>query len=369
MFPLERVYVEPALENHYVVQRIRQNLSYLPWTRIGDLDALIQELHSYQQDYLGAGKRILLIRSYKGRLVKECPGTRGHICCGYKVINLMTNCPMDCTYCILQAYLDNPFLNLYPELNKILCEIEELLNTYPYRFIRCGTGELGDSLAFDEIIHFSAEAVPFFANTRNGILELKTKNSRVDHLLTLEHKERTVVSWSLNSPVIAEEERMAAPLIERLRAARLCQEMGYLLGFHFDPLVHYPGWEEDYRTTVDLLFQYIDPRRVLWVSLGGLRYPPYLKHVAQERFPFTRIFSGELVQGEDGKFRYFKPIRVEMYKKMRSWLQAHEKDLFIYLCMERNDVWQQSFGWCPKDTEGLNRMFEERIARFLRKKL
>jgi spore photoproduct lyase len=343
--PFQEVYVDPALEEHPVVQRIRY----------------------YEHDPREVGKRVLMIRPYEGRLVKSCPGTMGHICCGYKVINVMNNCPMDCSYCILQVYLNNPCVTLYPEFAQVLREIEEMLDAQPHRIFRFGTGELGDSLTLDGIIGFAQETVPFFADKRNGILELKTKASNVDHLLGLDHRGRTVCSWSLNPQnIIEEEEHLAASLDERLHAARLCSDAGYHLGFHFDPLIYYPGWEEDYRSIVDLLSQHIDPGRVIWVSLGALRYPPALKQVAQERFPNSPIFSGELIVGEDGKLRYLKPIRIQMYRKLVSWLQEWSEDLFVYLCMEREDVWQEVFGSSPRSTEGLNRRFEERCTRFMR---
>ena len=173
-------------------------------------------------------------------------------------------------------------------------------------------------------------------------------------------------SWSLNPrKLVDEEEHLAAPLGERLHAARRCLEAGYPLGFHFDPLIHYPGWEDDYRGVVELLAAHIDPSRVIWVSLGALRYPPLLKQVAGERFPHSPIFSGELITGEDGKLRYLKPIRIQMYRRLVSWLQDWSEDLFVYLCMERGDVWDEVFGSSPKNTEGLNRRFEERCARFM----
>lgn len=366
MRPIKEVYVEPRLENNPFVQGILQGLEPLTPVYRDDLDSLPRELLSYHEDPWGEGKTLLLIRRYPGRLVKDCPGTKGHICCGYKVINVMTNCPIDCSYCILQTYLNNPFLTIYPEPDKIFHEIEEIVEENPHRYLRLGTGELGDSLAFDGVAGFSAEAVAFFAGTKNGIFELKTKASEVGHLLDLDHRGKTVVSWSLNPPtIIAAEEQMAAPLEERLRAARLCQDAGYPVGFHFDPMIHYPGWEEDYRRTVDLLFRYVDPRRVIWISLGGFRCPPSLKQVVQRRFPHSRLFSGELIPGADGKLRYLKPIRVEMYRKMHSWLRIYDENLFIYLCMEQDEVWQETFGDSPQNREGLNKRFEERIAHFV----
>jgi spore photoproduct lyase len=363
MVLLTEVYVDSSLEVNPIVQRIRQGLSHLPWHSQADLDEVIRDVLSFHADPCGAGKRILLIRPYQGRLVKGCPGTMNHICCNYKIVNVMTNCPMDCSYCILQGYLNNPCVTLYPEFAKIFREIEETLERHHHRILRFGTGELGDSLILDGIVGFANEAVPFFASKKNAILELKTKSAEVDHLLSLDHRGRTVISWSLNpQKVIEREEPLTAPLGDRLQAARRCADAGYPVGFHFDPLIHYTGWEEEYGALVDLLFEHIDPGQVMWVSLGGLRFPPSLRQVAQERFPDSPIFSGELILGEDGKLRYLKPLRVEMYQRMVSWLRAYDEELFIYLCMERGDVWQQAFGSTPGSTEGLNRRFEEHIT-------
>jgi spore photoproduct lyase len=363
---IHEVYVDPSLQASPVVQRMKEVLGDLPWHVRQDLDHVNEDLLSDCPDPLGAGKRVLLIRPYEGRLVKACPGTTGHVCCGYKIINVLTNCPLDCSYCILQGYLNNPCVTLYPEFAKILREIGEIVASNPHRIFRFGTGELGDSLTLDGMVGFAAEAVPFFAAQEHAILELKTKSANVDHLVSLPHQGRTVVSWSLNPPrVIEQEEHLAASLEERLRAAQRCSDAGYPVGFHFDPLIYYPGWEEDYHGVVDLLFEHVEAGRVIWVSLGGLRFPPAVRQVAQGRFPNSRIFSGELVPGEDSKLRYIKPLRIEMYYQMVSWLRAYDEGLFIYLCMERRDVWQEVFGSTPEGTEGLNRRFEQRVARFI----
>jgi spore photoproduct lyase len=366
MTAITAVYVDAALETSPVVHRIREGLGDIPWHARADLDHVIQEIMSYDAHPRGAGKTILLIRPFSGRLVKACPGTTGHICCGYKTINVLTNCPMDCSYCILQGYLNNPCVTLYPEFAKVFAEVEEILERHPRRVFRFGTGELGDSLILDKIVGFAAEAVPFFAAKSNAVLELKTKSAEIEHLLSLDHRGKTVISWSLNPrQVIEQEEHGAAALEARLEAARLCADAGYPLGFHFDPLISYPGWEKDYHRVVALLFKHIDPARVMWVSLGGLRFPPALNQVAQGRFPHSRIFSGELITGEDGKMRYVKPLRVKLYKQMVESLRAHDKGLFIYLCMERGDVWQEVFGTTPGSTAGLNKWFEQRVSLFL----
>ena len=78
------------------------------------------------------------------------------------------------------------------------------------------------------------------------------------------------------------------------------------VGFHFDPIIHGPGWEEKYQRTVAKMFSYVKPRHILWVSLGTLRFVPALKKVMENRFPDSRLLDEELLLDFDGKMRYEK---------------------------------------------------------------
>jgi spore photoproduct lyase len=127
---------------------------------------------------------------------------------------------MDCSYCVLQGYLNNPFLTVYTNWEDLLQEIDDFLSSRDQPFLRLGTGELSDSLALESIFPFSQFLIPFFAERHNGILELKTKSANVNPLLNLDHRGKTIVSWSLNPPkMIEREERRTAPLKERIAAA------------------------------------------------------------------------------------------------------------------------------------------------------
>jgi len=85
-------------------------------------------------------------------------------------------------------------------------------------------------------------------------------------------------------------------------------------------LIEHPSWKEEYARTIDLLDHYVDPLKVIWISLGCLRYMPSLKRVIRKRFPQTHILDGEFVPGLDGKMRYIKPVRIEMYGFMKEKL-------------------------------------------------
>jgi len=364
---LERVYFDPALEETpWGLRALEAFASFRPEPR--ERESLKEELLFGCQDPLAEGKKVLLLSPYPGQLVKRCPGTKGYTCCGYWVINALLNCPMDCSYCILQGYLQEPYIVLNLPLDKAFEEVRRLLDLRPRHILRLGTGELSDSLALDPWIGFNQEAISFFSRLEGALLELKTKAQEVDHLLGLDHRSRTVISWSLNPQRIVEKEEIhTAPLRQRLEAARRCQEAGYPLGFHFDPIIEYPGWEEDYRGLIEELFRHVDPRGVIWISLGTLRYPPGLERVIRKRFPATEVLQGELLPAEDGKFRYLKPLRIGIYRRVVSWLREHYEDLFIYLCMEREDVWQEVFGRKPGGTAALMDLFDSKVREFFRR--
>jgi spore photoproduct lyase len=311
------------------------------------------------------GKQILQLAPFSGQSLKKCPGTKGYICCGYQILHIGANCPMDCSYCILQVYLNQPYLRVFTNLEEKLTGVAGHLDAHREKMFRIGTGEFMDSLALDPVTGWTDLLLPFFAARRNAVLELKTKSIHIKRLLALPFRDRIVVSWSLNSTYMASHEEHGAPSIrQRLQAAKTCQEEGFILGFHFDPLVPHHGWKEEYRKTLDLLSESVNPEKVVWMSMGCMRYMPELKSVIRKRRPGSKVLDGEFIIGLDGKMRLFKPIRIEMIGFMAENLAQWHKDLGVYLCMESPDVWQEGVGWVPEGSEGLSRYLDERAVRF-----
>ena len=163
-FQIEKIYLDEKSEKDAVAQNILETFPDVPVEKIQDKRPLIKQFLS-MQDWIGAGKKIILLTRFYGKRLKPCPGTSNHICCGYHVINAITNCPMDCSYCVLQEYLNNPFLTLYTNWDDLLQEIETFLSTTSQSFPRLGTGELSDSLALDSIFPISEAHQPALNRT------------------------------------------------------------------------------------------------------------------------------------------------------------------------------------------------------------
>jgi spore photoproduct lyase len=343
----DELVVERGSESSSVFNNLRSTLPQVPVKIVDDLRFVAARDRSVDQ--FGAAKRKLVLTRHKGEFFKKCPGSEGQVCCNYFVINFASNCPMDCSYCYLQDYLsDNASLKVFSNIGDLIDEADRTLRKHRGHFFRIGTGEITDSLALEPYTGIVREMVPYFAEQSNVLLELKTKSDCVDNLLDLDPKGRIVVAWSMNpQPVIDRDEHGTASFAERLEAARRCQQAGYRLGFHFDPMIEYPDWENDYRSMVEEIFAAIDWRRVSWLSLGVLRETPGLKRLIRQRFPRTRLLAGEQVLCPDGKLRYFQPQRVQMYRKMVRWIRQFAPTVQIYLCMESKEIWQQVFGFAP----------------------
>jgi spore photoproduct lyase len=298
------------------------------------------------------GKRALVVQRHRGAFLRHCPaGTAGLVCCNYLVVNLASNCPMDCSYCFLQDYLAaTPALTAYSNVEDALAEIDTVLGAHPERSFRIGTGELSDSLALDPLTDLSRLLVPFFAARRNAVLELKTKTDCVENLLELDPRGQVVVSWSVNAAAVVErDEPGTATLAERLAAARRVQRAGYRVGFHFDPLIEFDGWEAGYGAAVEAIAAAVERTAIAWVSLGSLRLSPGLAQAVRRRRLAGHALGAELVSGPDGKARVWRGLRLRMYRVLVERLRAALGDVPLYLCMEPAAVWARVMGDVPSD--------------------
>lgn len=358
---INKLYVEESCLKLEYTQEILVRAK-LPWSVVSDR----QKPNDLGDDFaenLTSGKQQLYLCNNRGLFFKPCPGTREYQCCEYQVLNTGTNCPIDCVYCILQAYLNTPWLTFHVNTDQLFHELSQAFSKNPQQFFRIGTGEFTDSLAIDRLTCLSRPLVEFIGQKANAVLELKTKSAVIDNLEGLAHNGRTVIAWSLNSTTIMSTyELRSATLEERLEAAKQCAEWGYRLAFHFDPIIDYPGWQDGYAATINKLFEKVPASAIAWISLGALRFLPSLKEIGIQRFPRTKIYFHEFIAGLDGKSRYFRPHRVQLYKHIYSLLKENANNsTCIYFCMESEEIWREVMGFIPADRGGLAKMLDRSI--------
>jgi spore photoproduct lyase len=357
---IRRVYVDAHVAHHPVTRAIVRELG--AETEVVEDPSTLYHSVKETDDPWGRGKQLLLLTRNKGAFLKACPGTREYTCCGYEILHIGSYCTMDCSYCILQSYFHPPMLQYFVNQEDLMAELDQSFGRPGIH--RMGTGEFTDSLIWERWSDLTPRLIKRFAGQSRAVLELKTKTTAVGRLQGLPHNRKTILAWSLNTPrVIATQERGTTSLKARLRAAAQCRSWGYPLAFHFDPLVIYPGCEEEYRRVLEELFSLLDPKDIVWISMGTFRYMPALKPIIEQRFPQSKIVYGEFIPGLDGKMRYFKPLRTALYRFMARCIERLAPGLTSYLCMEDEQVWSQSMGFTPQSRGGLPAMLDESARR------
>lgn len=363
MKPYERITISSAeIMNSPVTWRILRNLATLqllpPGFESPEIVDTTQVAHklAFEAPKMAApmnhavalGKRWLHLTTQPGTSMKSCPGTNNMLCCHYYIVNMVSNCPFDCTYCYLQTYLNQPMTTFFVNEEDIFDQVRTLCARPPVAKLRVGTGELSDSLALDPITGFSVRLADVMAEFKNVTLELKTKSKNVEHLLEIKRRDHVVVAWSMNPPEIIErEEHGTARFDERIRAAALMAEEGFGVAFHFDPMIYTEGWEELYERTATELLAAIPHKQIRAISIGGLRYQPQLKPIALKRHPDTKLFMDETAPGTDGKIRYLRSQRTEMFTFLNRVIKARAPSVYTYLCMESMPVWEKALGRMP----------------------
>ncbi len=339
LFQPEALFVEHEARDYPLTQGILARLPHLPVQ-------FIDSYHNMAVQKLGINRRIaeekraLILAVKKGELVKHVERDLFRPTPNeYYIIHSM-GCPFDCEYCFLYDYLDHQRPTIFVNLPDLLARLHEVIDAHTGEGeLIFHAGEFSDALAYDHLTNLSQPFVELFAQKNTARLEMRTKSDYVENLLGLEHRGRTVVSWTFNAHEVAKGiEHHTASLASRIAAARRVQEHGYWVGLRFDPLVWFPEWRAGYREMIAQIFTSLDPEKISDVSLGVFRATPGLKHVVQQRVRRSWLLTGEMVLCTDGKYRYSKPVRREMYRAIVGWIREYAPQMKIESCMESPEV-------------------------------
>jgi len=340
---IKKIYITHKAARYNAAQRVINILKHIPKSFVESKTEIpLQDQNKYT----------LFITTSRAKTVTRCPGSKGHLCCNYFTIDMYEGCPLGCSYCIMKSYLNFSPITVYIDIQNILQKIKQIINANQHIAIRIGTGEVGDSLFFDPLFNLSYYFIKNLARYRNVFFELKTKTHFVDHLLDIQPKGNAVIGFSLNpQDLISGEEGIASSLEQRLKAAHRILQSGYLVSFHFDPIILVKNWEEMYYHTVECLHD-IPSDRIAWISLGTFRYTANLKQKIGKR----KYLFNEFVPCNDGKYRYLQRIRTKAYARMYEWIKE-ACNAPVYLCMESPAVWRKIFGKLPKKLFNLCAIF------------
>lgn len=212
--------------------------------------------------------------------------------------------------------------------------------------------------------------VPFFARHPYARMVILTKSADVENLLELDHSGRTILSWTLNAPEVANRfERNTPDVTARLDAMRRCARAGYPLRAVLMPIIPVADWQAAYsrfiatlvesvplsRITLGSICSYPQAQRLMELKLGRENTMSTLLRGRAEAAPRSctgiKAGGGGSTKSPDGRLRFPRAVREEVYRYVIDCIRRQRPDLEIGLCLEDKAMFaaldlQESIGRC-----------------------
>ena len=307
-------------------------------------DSLKKKPNSYTNfpKYDNSRKYSFTLIQKEGFGLGACPvASEGTRCCNLLTLDAVESCGFDCSYCSIQSFYNQDKVGFDKDFASKL----EKLELDPNQTYHIGTGQSSDSLMWGNREGILDALFAFALKYPNVILEFKTKSDNIKYFLENEVPNNIIVTWSLNTPIIIEnEEHLTATLQERINAARTLADKGVLVGFHFHPIVVYENYLEDYAKIYQKLLDTFSSDEVVLISFGTLTF---IKPVIQKLR--ARQMKSKILQMPfdtiNGKYSYDLQTKKEMFKHAYEAFKPWNGKVYFYMCMEAHSLWKEVFGY------------------------
>ena len=313
------IYVEEKIKEHSRAQSILRRLSPC---RIIYCDSYREVFNPRRQHFRLQKQNPALILAHKerGHLQSSPYGLGG---AHNYYFSYMLNCIYDCSYCFLQGLYSSAryviFINYEDFFSAIARKMEQLKNQQAFFF----SGYDCDSLAYEPVSSFIANALPFFADHPQAVLELRTKSTQISGLLRREPLDNCIVAFSLSpQSIVSLYEHKTPSLQKRLDAMARLARQGWQLGIRLDPLMWEENWRDSYSELIEQLAAVVPISSLHSITLGTLRFPQPLYANMLRLYPTSSfLIKGMIVSDKQASLQ--RRLAREMTDFCRQSLAHH----------------------------------------------
>ena len=174
---------------------------------------------------------------------------------------------------------------------------------------------------------------------------IHTASSNVDWLADLPHRDRLVGVWSTTCEAVARDiEPGTGHAIDRIDAARRCQEMGIPVRYKFKPTIPVRNWREEYATIIAESLERTQPESIgfclyIWNSYESLIETFGEEMLDPDCVAAARDAADEMKGVRTGPFPH--ATRAEIYRFMIREVRRHDKDVLLYVSTETREMWDE----------------------------
>jgi hypothetical protein len=261
----------------------------------------------------------------------------GVLCHTAVEIQSAVGCPFDCTYCPYTSFvcvrLDvESFVERVTEL--ALVRRSQLLFKLNNR---------SDTLGLEPEYNLAPALVERFAELDGRYLLLYSKGVEIDSLVELDHRRKTIASFTLTPEPIATLLETGAPqLSARLAAITRLAQAGYPIRVRFSPIVPLRGWRDAYSDLVSRLLDAATPELITLWTLSMIDFERLDGIVPPERLDEEALAAAQAAaeQMRGRKGAPFPPhLRALIYREIAEMVRARSATTEVALCLETAQVW------------------------------
>jgi len=185
--------------------------------------------------------------------------------------------------------------------------------------------------------------VEYFGKLGDPYLMIYSKSDKVEPLLDLDHRGRTIACWTFSSDTVSRHiDKRTPTMSRRIEAARKCREAGYPVRFKLKPIVPVKNWQEENRAALEEMFAKAPPDVLTIQTLSYMNYEACKRAFDMSLFDprFAKIMEESV---EDVANIDRKPLphdaRLEIYHWFIDEVRRISRHTPIALCGETMEIW------------------------------
>ncbi|MDP6118606.1 MAG: hypothetical protein QF437_07635 [Planctomycetota bacterium] len=256
----------------------------------------------------------------------------------------MSGCPHGCQYC--GAGRAGKFLaialNLEDYMEKVVGPvIEENPWNKVFRMILNGS----DLITFEPEYGLFDLFTSKLAQYEGRYGHFHTVSSNVDWIADLPHRDRLVGVWSTTCEAVARDiEPGSGQAIDRIKAARKCQEMGIPVRYKFKPVIPVRNWREEYASIIKEALELTRPESIgfclyIWHTFEAMSSTMPLDLLDPDCVEAARAAAGEMKDVRTGPFPH--AVRSEIYRFLIQEVRRWDKEVLLYVSTETREMWDE----------------------------
>ncbi len=286
------VYIESEIKDHLRTKLICSKFNN-PEIIIIDRFSEIFNIRKQSFKLQKTNPALILAKKYKN-LFHKTPENYG---IGNKYnyyFSYMYNCLFDCKYCFLQGMYSSANYVIFVNYEDYYKEIKKISMTNKKNNITLFSGYDCDSLAFEYTSNFMSHIMNKISKYKNIELEIRTK-STYSKIFSKNIIKNVIIAYSLTPERFSNKYEKGVPSVDkRLKVIKRLSSLGWKLGFRFDPVIIYDGWQEDYKELFSKVFEHVDVNNIHSITFGKLRFPEAVyKKLIKENMSESLFFNLE----------------------------------------------------------------------------